>query len=66
MFGENIVVMFSSSGGKVWMDMVMRVGVVTAGVATSSIQRGKIKHIKEILLLKVRHDMQFSILYKQV
>lgn len=66
MFGENIIVMFSSSGGKVWMDTVMRVGVVTASVATSSIQRGKIKHIKEILLLKVRHGMQFSILYKQV
>lgn len=35
------------------MDTVMHVVVVTAFVATTSLLHGKLKHIKEILLLKV-------------
>lgn len=38
----------------------MHVGVVTASVATTSIQRGKVEHIKAILQLKVQHDVIFN------
>lgn len=58
--------MFSSLGGEVWMDMVMHVGVVTACVATTSLQQGKIQHIIDVPLLKVRCNMQLLILYGQV
>lgn len=49
--------MFSSSGGKVWMDTVMHASVVTASVATTSLQCGKVKRIKEVLLLEVHCNL---------